>query len=144
MPVETTAMREFGDLTDGRVTLTAEGVALPADSDRRRAVVDALGEQLGSVLLESYDVAPRSIQGSTGYHYHQVSDACPACGTRLRLTQSYLDAENGAQARAQCPSSDCAWTGRAIYRLVDLEGGQGDAVESAVLTGATEPQAVPY
>jgi len=144
MPVGTAAMRDFGQLIDGRVTLTAEGIALPADRERRQTIVDALGERLGSVLLENYDVSPRSIQGYTGHRYHQVGDDCPACGTRLELTRGYLDAENGAQATADCPNSECGWSGQAIYRLVDLEGGMGDTIESAVLTGEITPTAVPY
>lgn len=144
MPVETAAMQEFGQLTDGRVTLTAEGVALPADRERRQTVVDAIGEHLGSVLLETYGVSAQSIQGYTGYRYHHVQDDCPTCGTRLELTHGYLDAENGAQATAECPSTECGWFGQAIYRLVDLEGGTGDTVESAVLSGEITPTAAPY
>lgn len=144
MPVGPAAMREFGQLTEGRLTLTAEGVALPADRERRGTIVDAIGEHLGSVLLEHYDVSPRSIQGHTGYRYQQVADDCPACGTRLKLTRGYLDAENGAQATAECPAAECGWSGQAIYRLVDLEGGPGDTVESAVLTGEITPTTAPY
>jgi len=144
MPVDIPAMQAFEEITERQVTLTAEGVALPADPRHRTTVVDAIADQLGAVLLDTYGASPRSIQATTGHHYHAVADDCPACGTRLRFTQSYLDAENGAQAVARCRANDCFWTGQAIYRLVDLEGGPGDDHESAVLTGAITPTAVPY
>ncbi len=66
------------------------------------------------------------------------------CSERLDLLSVYMNNENGAYASAECSSDHCEWSGDAVYRIVDLEGSESNAVESSVLTGDIIPNYSPY
>lgn len=92
------------------------------------------------LLQEEYGLIAGSVVGTTGHQYTQVKPDCPTCGTHLRRRDEGFDAANGAAETAACPA--CGWTGRAVYRLIDLEVLPPDTDEaptSAVASGAIQP-----
>jgi hypothetical protein len=129
-----------------RLTITVDGVDLPVDEDVRHALLEDLRTEFRDLLVESHgvEVDQDDVTVATGYRYMQVPAECPLCGERLDLLSVHLDNENGAYARAKCPDENCEWSGDAVYRIIDLEGSESDAVESSVLTGDITPSYDPY
>ena len=129
------------DTVEKRVTITVEDCPLPLSEDDRKEALEELEEAVGSLLNER--IGPVDLTVRSGYQYAQVDSRCPCCGGRLELRGfSYL--ENGACAEANCANiPECKWTGTAIYRLIDLEGGPGAAAESAVIMGEVTPSYYP-
>lgn len=129
-----------------RLTITIDGVDLPVGEDVRHALLEDLSAELRDLLVESHgvEVDQDDITVGTGYRYAQVPAECPLCSERLDLLSVHLNDENGAYASAMCQSEACEWSGDAIYRVVDLEGSESDAVESSVLTGDITPSYDPY
>ena len=130
------------DTVEKRVTITVEDCPLPLSEDDREEALEELEDAVGSLLDER--IGPADLTTRSGYQYAQVDNRCPRCGGRLELRGfNYL--ENGACAEANCANvPDCKWTGTAIYRLIDFEGGPGAAAESAVITGEITPLYYPY
>ena len=52
----------------------------------------------------------------------EINPMCPTCGSALDLLHGEIvvSGENGAHVPAYCPTDDCEWSGKAIYRMVDL------------------------
>ncbi|GAB7010812.1 hypothetical protein [Halorubrum trueperi] len=124
-----------------RLTITVDGADLPIDEDGRHALLEDLRTAIRNRLGERHGVETDQddITVATGYRYAQVPADCPLCSERLDLLSVHLDEENGAYAHASCSSEDCDWSGDAVYRIVDLEGSETDAIESSVLTGDIAP-----
>lgn len=128
-----------------RVTITIEAVPFPAGEAARALLLDTLASRAEAWLTATGSpVEQDRVSVSTGYRYGQISDRCPLCDERIELLDLQADTENGAHASAACSGNECEWTGTAVYRLIDLEGGIGDAIESAVLTGDTTPSYYSY
>lgn len=126
-----------------RLIITVEGI------DRlitliRQAIHDALAVQVGDVLLENYAIDAEHITISEGHQYSQIDDHCPACDSALELVSLQADTEKGALANARCSRDGCRWTGTAVYRLIDLEGGTDESHESAVSRGEVTPDYFSY
>lgn len=136
MPDQTSTIRK-------RLCIAIEEAPLPLDEDERSQLLEDLSIRMWAVF-EEYGIDPTSIAPRPGYRYAQVRDNCPLCGEHLDLLDVELDASNGAHASARCSDTDCGWTGTAVYRLIDLEGGVGDVHESAVLTGDITPSYYSY
>lgn len=126
--------------TETRLTISVATIDLPIDDQDRQAVLDELGDHVGSWLDEHSDVeSDASISVTTGQQYSQVSAVCPRCGEPLEVHGIHMDDENGAFAVAVCNGTNCDWSGDAVYRIIDLEGSEGDAYESAVGAGDVIP-----
>ncbi|MFC4452019.1 MULTISPECIES: hypothetical protein [Halobacteriales] len=139
-------MEDADQTTAYRLTITVDGVDLPVDEDVRHALLDDIRVAVRDRLGERHgvEVDQDDITVATGYRYVQVPAECPLCSERLDLLSVHLDNENGAYASAMCSSVHCEWSGDAVYRIVDLEGSESDAVESSVLTGDITPNYSPY
>lgn len=129
-----------------RLTITVNGVELPVDEEMRHALLDDLRVAVRNRLGErdGVEVDQADITVATGYRYVQVPAECPLCSERLDLLSVHLNNGNGAYASARCSSDHCEWSGDAVYRIVDLEGSENNAVESSVLTGDITPNYAPY
>lgn len=97
---------------DDIISLIAEGLQLESEEK------DQFAEDMKS-LLDEYGI-DRDVRLYDGPLYAQtnVHMHCPDCDERLTLRRPEYDGENGVTAPAKCP---CGWTGRAVYRLIDLE-----------------------
>jgi hypothetical protein len=139
-------MEDTDQTTASRLTIRVDGVELPVDEEMRYALLDDLRTAVRDRLKERHGVKvdQDDITVATGYRYAHVPADCPLCSKRLDLLSVHLDTENGAYASATCSSDHCDWSGDAIYRIVDLEGSETDAVESNVLTGDITPSYDPY
>ncbi|ELY84420.1 hypothetical protein [Natrinema gari] len=139
-------MNDTNQTTPSRLTITVDGADLPINEDGRHALLDDLKTAVRDQLEERHGVETDQddITVATGYRYAQVPADCPRCHERLDLLSVHLDEENGAYASATCSSEDCDWSGDAVYRIVDLEGSETDAIESSVLTGDIAPTYSPY
>lgn len=129
-----------------RLTITVDGVELSVDEEMRHALLDDLRVVVRDRLGECHgvEVDQDDIMVGTGYRYAQVPAEYPLCSERLDLLSVHLNTENGAYASARCSNEDCEWSGDAVYRIVDLEGSESNAVESSVLTGDITPNYAPY
>ncbi|PGF14545.1 hypothetical protein CP556_20800 [Natrinema sp. CBA1119] len=129
-----------------RLTITVDGVDLPVDEDVRQVLLENLRTEFRDLLVKNHgvEVDQDDVTVATGYRYVQVAAECPLCGERLDLLSVHLDNENGAYASARCSDEDCEWSGDAVYRIIDLEGGESNAIESSVLTGDITPSYDPY
>ncbi|UHQ99302.1 hypothetical protein HYG81_26140 (plasmid) [Natrinema zhouii] len=129
-----------------RLMITVDGTELPNDKDVRHTLLDDLSAAVRGRLVEHHGVQvdQDNITVGTGYRYAQVPAECPLCSEELDLLSVHLDTENGAYASTMCSSVHCEWIGDAVYRIVDLEGGEINAVESSVLTDDITPNYSPY
>ncbi|WP_148416383.1 hypothetical protein [Haloferax sp. KTX1] len=139
-------MGDADQTTAYRLTITIDGVDLPVDEEMRHALLDDLRVAVRDRFMERHgvEVDRDDITVGTGYRYAQVPAECPLCSERLDLLSVHLNNENGAYASAMCSDEDCEWSGDAVYRIVDLEGSESNAVESSVLTGDITPNYSPY
>jgi hypothetical protein len=139
-------MEDIDQTTASRLTIRVDGVELPVDEKMRYALLDDLKIAVRDRLEERHGVKvdQDDITVATGYRYAQVPAECPLCSERLDLLSVHLNDENGAYASATCQSEACEWSGDAVYRIVDLEGSESNAVESSVLTGDITPSYDPY
>ena len=134
-------MDEISHRSAYRVMITIDAVDLSVDPDQRQ---DALAKQRGQILdlLDDHSQAHAvdvELSVTTGSRYAQVPAVCPHCGEPVCLESTHMDDENGAFASAVCQSGACAWSGDAVYRIIDLEGSDGEQFESAVLAGKLTP-----
>ncbi|ELY35506.1 hypothetical protein [Natronorubrum tibetense] len=139
-------MKNSNETTAHRVTITLDSAKLPVDEQARNALLTEFRSRVGHLVegLRGIDAEQDDIDISTGYRYAQVPATCPFCSDRLDLQSVHLDTGNGALASAVCSSEECNWSGDAVYRIIDLEGGESDAFESSVLTGDIAPSYPPY
>jgi len=139
-------MEDADQTTAYRLTITVDDVDLPVDEDVRYALLDDLRAAVRDRFVENHgvEVDQADITVATGYRYVQVPAECPLCSEELDLLSVHLNTENGAYASATCSSDHCEWSGDAVYRIVDLEGSESDAIESSVLTGEITPSYAPY
>jgi hypothetical protein len=119
------------------LTICLGGVDLPAGEDECAALLDDLGEAVGSILTENYGIHADRVSGSVGPHYTQIDDGCPVCGYTAVEFRDWTYSGNGGNASAFCP--ECEWAGSAVYRLIDYEARRPDsdwtsAVESGEKT----------
>jgi hypothetical protein len=126
-----------------RVTITVEECPLPSTVHERDVVCNDFKTAVRTAIPAADDQPPTEITVRMSYHYAQVDTACPQCHEplvvdRIRLTK----ANDGAHADVWCPT--CEYSGTAVFRAVDYEGGLGHGHESAVLTGALTPSYEPY
>ena len=124
-----------------RVMITIDTVDLPDHTDQRQDVLDDLRDQVLKLLDDhpQAHTADVEISVTTGSRYAQVPAVCPHCGEPVKLESIHMDDENGAFASAVCQSGTCSWSGDAVYRIIDLEGSEGEQFESAVLAGQLTP-----
>ena len=143
---EVTTMEDANQTAAYRLTITVDGVELPVHEEMRHALLGDLRAAIQDRLVERHgvEVDQDDITVATGYRYAQVPAECPLCSERLDLLSVHLDTENGAYASAMCSSDHCEWSGDAVYRIIDLEGSESNAVESSVLTGDITPSYSPY
>ncbi|MFP8958855.1 hypothetical protein ACLI4Y_19300 (plasmid) [Natrialbaceae archaeon A-CW3] len=139
-------MKDPNETTAYRVTTTLDSAKLPVDEEARNALLTEFRSRVGHLVeeLRGIDADQGDVDVSIGYRYAQVPATCPLCSERLDLQSVHLDTENGALASAVCSSDQCNWSGDAVYRIIDLEGGESDAFESSVLTGDIAPSYPPY
>lgn len=138
-------MNETAPRSEHQLTITVASVALPVDDQERQAVLNELDEYVNEWLVDHREVDLNAeISVTMGHQYSQVSAVCPRCGEALEVHGIHTDNENGAFAVAVCSGEDCDWSGEAIYRIIDLEGSEGEAYESAVQAGDVIPSYFPY
>ncbi len=145
-PPEASQMKETNETTACRITITLDSAELPVDQQARNALLTEFRSRVGHLVegLRGIDADQGDVDVSTGYRYAQVPATCPLCSERLDLQSVHLNNENGAYASAKCSDEDCEWSGDAVYRIIDLEGGESNAIESSVLTGDITPSYDPY
>lgn len=139
-------MNDAIQTTAYRLTITVDGVELSVDEEMRHALLDDLRVGVCDRFKERHgaEVDQDDITVGTGYRYAQVPAECPLCSEKLDLLSIHLNTENGAYASAMYSNNHCEWSGDAVYRIIDLEGSETDAVESNVLTGDITPNHSPY
>jgi hypothetical protein len=102
---------------------------LTDDESKKSRILEDMREALSDVLTE-YDVEEEeeALVMYDGHIYAQTNDHvhCPDCQNPLELREVQLGPENGADALASC---SCGWSGRAVYRLIDLEEETEDGSE---------------
>lgn len=100
------------------LTLMVEDCELPSDEQERERVLNELESVLANTLPD-YDESEETLRIFDGDFYAQTNMHvnCPDCRERLTLEEFRLGPENGAAALAYC---SCGWSGRAVYRLIDL------------------------
>lgn len=100
------------------LTLMVEDCKLPSDEKERERVLNELESVLANTLPD-YDESEETLRIFDGDFYAQtnIHVNCPDCGEPLKLEGFRLGSENGATALATCL---CGWSGRAVYRLIDL------------------------
>jgi hypothetical protein len=136
------------------IVAIAEDCELPNDEQHFDALLNDLRE-----TFEKHNVSPEALQIYDGNIHSQTcfDRRCPECDDRLKLSQLTPDNNNGAAASAHC---SCGWTGRALYRLIDLQEPDTDdgvqqtltedsheidvAPESCVQMGKIDVSYVPY
>jgi hypothetical protein len=113
------------------LTIMVRDCNLPDDESEKSQILEDVREALSDVLTE-YDVEEEDelvmhdgdIYAQTNVHLH-----CPDCRDPLKLREFRLGPENGADAVASC---SCGWSGRAVYRLIDLEEETEDGSEDEI------------
>jgi hypothetical protein len=97
------------------VIAVAQQCTLPDDETQQEALLEDL-----AATLEEHGINPTRLQICDGDVYAQtnIHVKCPECRERLTLRGVRAGPENGVSADAQCT---CGWTGRAVYRLIDLQ-----------------------
>lgn len=139
-------MENANETAAHRLTITVDGADLPVDEETRHVLLGDLRAAIRDRLVDCHgvEVDQDDITIATGYRYAQVPAECPLCSEQLDLLSVHLNNENGAYASAGCSDEDCEWSGDAVYRIIDLEGGESNAIESSVLTGDITPSYDPY
>jgi hypothetical protein len=104
---------------DNPLTIMVRDCDLTDDESKKSQILEDMREALSDILTE-YDVEEDSLVTYDGHIYAQtnIHVHCPDCRERLKLRGLRLGPENGADAMASC---SCGWSGRAVYRLIDLE-----------------------
>jgi hypothetical protein len=115
------------------LTIMIRDCNLTDDESKKSQILEDMREALSEILTE-YDVAEEdedslvmydgNIYAQTNVHVH-----CPDCQNPLKLRELRLGPENGADAVASC---SCGWSGRAVYRLIDLEEETEDVSEDGI------------
>lgn len=87
-----------------------------SDEDERAHLVDRLETTVRETIADT-NVDVRMMQIFDGDVFPHTDVDCPICGEKLNLFELMPDSKDGANALATCT---CGWSGRAIYRLIDL------------------------
>jgi hypothetical protein len=125
------------------MTIVLEECPLPATKHERDMVLNDVTTAVRNAIPTTDDRPFPAITVRTGYHYAQVRNVCPHCGEPLVVDSVRLTKDNrGAHADVGCTA--CDYSGTAVCRVVDYEGGLGHIHESAVLTGDLTPSYEPY
>jgi hypothetical protein len=97
------------------VIAVAQQCTLPDTEKRQEALLDDL-----AATLNQHGVNPERLKICDGNIYAQtnIHVQCPECRERLKLRSVSAGPENDVSADARCT---CGWTGRAVYRLIDLQ-----------------------
>lgn len=132
--------------TEGPCMVLIEGLELPIRYDRRATTLDSITSRFEDLLVADFDAEPDHLRGRAGYRYAAIPRVCPDCGARLEMSNPVGDATNGAVAATTCQQS-CGWSGRAVFRLIDLVGNgtcDSPAVGSVVASETLQPAYQPY
>lgn len=113
--------------------IVAKNSALPDSREKKDSCLDALKSAIADVFID-HGIYPDGFRVYDGNLYSQVSLNCPDCGDSVRPLTVEQGAENGADGELRCV---CGFTGRAVYRLVDIERNTDQStVEELFSTGS--------
>lgn len=104
-------------MTHDPLIIMARNSTLPEDEGKRKQSLQALKSTLANACID-FDIYPDSFTVYDGHIYSQVDLSCPDCGDNLAVREFNSGTGNGGDATAEC---SCGFSGRAVYRLIDLE-----------------------
>lgn len=120
-------------MTSNPLIFVAQNSDLPDSMKEKEDCLKALKSAVSNVFTD-YEMNPDGFRVYDGNLYSQIQLNCPDCGNRIRPINVELGPENGADGEIRC---ECGFTGRAVYRLIDIERNTArNTVEEVFTTGS--------